>query len=66
VKVVFALKDGRMSKNFPVLEWLDNLCSHIQNRHGLMVRAVDSEALLDAAVEVVIPTCNYKVINLDL
>jgi hypothetical protein len=28
-KVVYTSKDGRTSKNFPALEWLANLCSHI-------------------------------------
>jgi len=30
--VVYASKDGRISKSFPSLEWLTNLCSNIPNR----------------------------------
>ena len=31
-KVVYTSRDGRISKSFPALEWLANLCSHIPNR----------------------------------
>lgn len=37
-KVVYPPKDGRTSKSFPALEWLDNLFSHIPNRGEQMVR----------------------------
>jgi len=36
-EVVYTSKDGRTSKNFPTLEWLANLCSHIPNRGEQMV-----------------------------
>jgi len=36
--VVYTSKDGRTSKNFPALEWLAAMCSHIPNRGEQMVR----------------------------
>ena len=37
-KVVYTSKDGRTSKNFPALEWLASLCSHIPAQGEQMVR----------------------------
>ena len=37
-KVIYTAKDGRTSKNFPALEWLAAMCSHIPNRGEQMVR----------------------------
>ena len=37
-KVIYTAKDGRASKNFPALEWLAAMCSHIPNRGEQMVR----------------------------
>jgi|YelNatPaOPRAMG01_1025707.scaffolds.fasta_scaffold52738_2 hypothetical protein len=37
-KVVYTSKNGRTSKNFPALEWLAAMCSHIPNRGEQMVR----------------------------
>ena len=37
-KVIYSSKDGRASKNFPALEWLAAMCSHIPNRGEQMVR----------------------------
>jgi hypothetical protein len=30
-KIAYIFKDGRTSKNFPALEWLAAMCSHIPN-----------------------------------
>ena len=31
-KVIYQAKDGKSSKNFPALEWMAAMCSHIPNR----------------------------------
>ena len=36
--VVYTSKDGATTKNFPALEWLAAMCSHIPNRGEQMVR----------------------------
>ena len=36
--VIYSSKDGRTSKNFPAMEWLAAMCSHIPNRGEQMVR----------------------------
>jgi hypothetical protein len=36
--VVYSSKDGRTSKNFPAMDWLAAMCSHIPNRGEQMVR----------------------------
>jgi hypothetical protein len=36
--VVYRSKDGATTKNFPALEWLGAMCSHIPNRGEQMVR----------------------------
>ena len=36
--VVYTSKDGETTKNFPALEWLAAMCSHIPNRGEQMVR----------------------------
>ena len=36
--VIYSSRDGRTSKNFPALEWLAAMCSHIPNRGEQMVR----------------------------
>ena len=36
--VVYTSKDGSTTKNFPALEWLAAMCSHIPNRGEQMVR----------------------------
>jgi len=37
-KVIYTAKDGKTSKNFPAMEWLAAMCSHIPNRGEQMVR----------------------------
>jgi len=37
-KVVYTSKDGATTRNFPALEWLAAMCSHIPNRGEQMVR----------------------------
>ena len=37
-KVGYTSKDGRTNKNFPAMEWLAAMCSHIPNRGEQMVR----------------------------
>ena len=37
-KIVYASKDGALSKEFPALEWMANICSHIPNPGQQMVR----------------------------
>jgi len=49
-QVIYTSKDGRTRKNFPVLEWLANLCSHIPNRGEQMVRCCGFAMLLDTSV----------------
>jgi hypothetical protein len=49
-KVIYTSKDGRTRKNFPVLEWLANLCSHIPNRGEQVVRCYGFAMLLDTSV----------------
>jgi len=36
--VVYTSKDGATTRNFPALEWLAAMCSHIPNRGEQMVR----------------------------
>ena len=36
--VIYTAKDGRTNKNFPAMEWLAAMCSHIPNRGEQMVR----------------------------
>ena len=36
--VVYTSKDGETAKNFPAVEWLAAMCSHIPNRGEQMVR----------------------------
>ena len=36
--VIYTSKDGATTKNFPALEWLAAMCSHIPNRGEQMVR----------------------------
>jgi hypothetical protein len=36
--VVYTSKDGETTKNFPALEWLAAMCSHIPNRGEQLVR----------------------------
>ena len=36
--VIYTAKDGRANKNFPALEWIVAMCSHIPNRGEQMVR----------------------------
>ena len=36
--VVYTSKNGETTKNFPALEWLAAMCSHIPNRGEQMVR----------------------------
>jgi hypothetical protein len=40
--VVYTSKDGATTRNFPVLEWLAAMCSHILNRGEQMVRYYSS------------------------
>ena len=37
-KVIYTAKDGRTNKNFPAMEWLAAMCTHIPNRGEQMVR----------------------------
>jgi len=37
-KIVYTSKNGETARNFPALEWLAAMCSHIPNRGEQMVR----------------------------
>jgi len=40
--VVYTSRDGATTRNFPVLEWLAAMCSHILNRGEQMVKYYSS------------------------